>query len=135
MFSFITPAYAAEGGGLSQGIGMFIPLILIFVIMYFLIIRPQRTQAAKHKAMVNAVRRGDTVITAGGLVGKVNKVYEDSGEIEVEIAEGVRVRVIRSTLSIVRSRAEAEAAKPAAEAKSAEAEAGSESAKDTDSVK
>lgn len=110
MFSFISPAYAAAGGGFSEGISMFIPLILIFIIMYFLIIRPQRAQLAKHKAMVNAVRRGDTVITAGGLIGKVSKVFDDSGEIEVEIAEGVRVRLVRSTLSAVRSKAEADTA-------------------------
>jgi len=124
MFSFITPAYAADGSGLSQGAGMIVPLVLIFVIMYFLIIRPQRRQLAQHKAMVNAVRRGDTVITAGGLVGKVNKVFDDNGEIEVELADNVRVRVIRSTLSAVRSRTEAkaEAAKPAAETKVIESE-------------
>lgn len=104
--SFITPAYAAAGGGLSDGVGMFIPLILIFIIMYFLIIRPQRAQVAKHKAMVNAVRRGDMVVTGGGLVGKVSKVYDESGEIDVEIAENVRVRVIRGTLSAVRAKGE-----------------------------
>ncbi|KAA6205921.1 MAG: preprotein translocase subunit YajC [Candidatus Tokpelaia sp.] len=110
--SFIAPAYAAAGGGLPEGVGMFIPLVLIFVIMYFLIIRPQRAQMAKHKAMVNAVRRGDIVVTSGGIVGKVSKVYDDNGEIDVEIAENVRVRIIRGTLSAVRSKGEtAESAK------------------------
>jgi len=110
--SFITPAYAAAGGGLSEGVGMFIPLVLIFIIMYFLIIRPQRAQLARHKAMVNAVRRNDIVVTAGGIVGKVTKVYDDSGEIDVEIADNVRVRLIRGTLSAVRAKGEgAETAK------------------------
>lgn len=104
--SFIAPAYAAAGSSLSEGVGMFIPLVLIFIIMYFLIIRPQRAQMAKHKAMVKAVRRGDIVVTSGGIVGKVSKVYDDNGEIDVEIAENVRVRIIRGTLSAVRSKGE-----------------------------
>lgn len=104
--SFITPAYAAAGGNIAETMGMFIPLILIFIIMYFLIIRPQRAQLAKHKEMVNAVRRGDTVVTSGGIIGKVSKVHENSGELDVEIAENVRVRVVRSTLSSVRSAGE-----------------------------
>ncbi|MGA1633562.1 MAG: preprotein translocase subunit YajC [Gemmobacter sp.] len=83
----------------------FVPLILIFVIMYFLLIRPQQKRAKEHKAMVEALRRGDQVLTQGGIIGKVSKVKED-GEIEVEIAEGVRVRVMRATIAQVMSKSE-----------------------------
>ena len=90
-----------EGGALAQ----FLPLILIFAIMYFLLIRPQQKKLKDHQAMVNAVRRGDLVVTQGGIVGKVVKVRED-GEVEVEIADGVKVRVIKSTLADVKSKTE-----------------------------
>ncbi len=82
-----------------------LPFILIFVIMYFLIIRPQRTQMKKRQEMLTQVRRGDTVVTGGGIVGKVQKVVDDN-ELEVEIAEGVRIRVMRSTLMDVRVKGE-----------------------------
>jgi len=102
---FITPAYAqSPDGGLFGGLGMIGPLILIFVIMYFLVIRPQRMQMKKQQEMVNSTRRGDTVVTAGGLVGKVTRVFDENNEIEVEIAEDVRVRVVRSTLANVRTK-------------------------------
>ena len=81
------------------------PLILLFAIFYFLLIRPQQQRAKQHQAMVNAVRRGDSVVTAGGMVGRVAKV-KDVGEILVEIADNVQVRVVKSTLSDVRSRAD-----------------------------
>jgi preprotein translocase subunit YajC len=81
------------------------PLVLLFAIFYFLLIRPQQQRAKKHQEMVNAVRRGDSVVTAGGLVGRVAKVKDD-GEILVEVAENVQVRVIKSTLSDVRARAD-----------------------------
>ena len=87
------------------GIEQFIPLILIFAIMYFLLIRPQQKKVKQHKAMVEAVRRGDQVITQGGIIGKVSKVRDD-GEVEVEIAEGVKVRVLKATLSNVVSKTE-----------------------------
>mgnify|MGYP000586446735 FL=1 len=90
-----------EGGAIAQ----FLPLILIFAIMYFLLIRPQQKKLKDHQAMVNAVRRGDQVVTQGGIVGKVVKVRED-GEVEVEIADGVKVRVIKSTLADVKSKTE-----------------------------
>jgi preprotein translocase subunit YajC len=86
-------------------IGQFLPLILIFGIMYFLLIRPQQKKAKEHQAMVSAVRRGDQVITQGGLIGKVTKVKDDN-EIEVELAEGVKVRVVKSTISTVVSKTE-----------------------------
>ncbi len=105
---FVTPAYAQAAGG-GSAIASFIPLILIFAIMYFLLIRPQQKKLKEHQAMVEAVRRGDQVVTQGGIVGKVTKVIDDR-EVEVEIAKGVKVRVIKSTLSQVISKT-----KPASE--------------------
>lgn len=83
----------------------FVPLILIFAIMYFLLIRPQQKKLKEHQAMVAALRRGDMVITQGGIIGKVSKVKDD-GELEVEIAENVRVRVMRATIVQVLSKTE-----------------------------
>ena len=104
---FVTPAFAqASGGAVGPDMLMSIlPFILIFVIMYFLIIRPQRTQMKKRQEMLAQVRRGDTVVTGGGIVGKVQKVVDDN-ELEVEIAEGVRIRVLRSSLMDVRVKGE-----------------------------
>ena len=86
-------------------IQQFVPLILIFAIMYFLLIRPQQKKAKEHTNMVSNLRRGDNIITQGGIVGKVAKVKED-GEIEVEIADGVKVRIIKSTVATVISKTE-----------------------------
>jgi len=97
----ITPAYAQSIGGGEQ-FGFFIPLILMFVIMYFLIIRPQQRRAKEHKEMVGNVRRGDTVVTGGGIVGKAVKV--DEQEVQVEVAQGVRVKVLKHTLTDVRAK-------------------------------
>ncbi len=83
-----------------------VPFVLIFIIMYFLIIRPQQRRVKAHQEMVKNVRRGDTVVTTGGIVGKVTKVTEDGADIEVEIAEGVRVKVARGMISDVRSKSE-----------------------------
>ena len=102
---FVTPAYAQAAGGAGSAFTSFVPLILIFAIMYFLLIRPQQKKAKDHQAMVMAVRRGDQVITQGGIMGKVTKV-KDEGEIEVEIASGVKVRVVKATLSQVISKTE-----------------------------
>ncbi|MCB1367054.1 MAG: preprotein translocase subunit YajC [Rhodobacteraceae bacterium] len=102
---FVSPAYAQTAGGGMAGIGQFLPLILIFAIMYFLLIRPQQKKAKEHKKMVEALRRGDTVVTQGGLIGKVSKVKEDN-EVEVEIATGVKVRVVQSTIAAVLTRTE-----------------------------
>jgi len=88
-----------------EAFAQFVPLILIFVIMYFLLIRPQQKKLKEHKAMVDALRRGDQVVTQGGLIGKVAKVKDDN-EIEVELAEGVKVRVVRSTIAQVLSKTE-----------------------------
>ena len=88
-----------------EGIQQFIPLILIFGIMYFLLIRPQQKKVKQHAAMVAALRRGDQVVTQGGVIGKVTKVKDD-GELEVEIASGVNVRVVRSTITTVLNKTE-----------------------------
>jgi preprotein translocase subunit YajC len=103
----ITPAYAQGllGGDSSNVMLQFMPLILIIVIMYFLVLRPQQQRAKQHQAMVKALRRGDTVVTNGGLVAKVTKVVDDD-QIEVEIADGVRVRQMRSMVSEVRTKTE-----------------------------
>ncbi|MBZ8118633.1 preprotein translocase subunit YajC [Roseovarius sp. LXJ103] len=90
-----------DGGALTQ----FIPLILIFAIMYLLLIRPQQKKLKAHQAMVQALRRGDQVVTQGGVIGKVSKVKEDD-EIELEIATGVKVRVIKTTIAQVLSKTE-----------------------------
>ena len=89
----------------AGALGQFLPLILIFGIMYMLLIRPQQKKMKEHKAMVEALRRGDQVVTQGGLIGKVSKVKED-GEVEVEIAEGVKVRVVQSTITQVLNKTE-----------------------------
>ena len=91
-----------EGGAIAQ----FLPLILIFAIMYFLLIRPQQKKMKEHQAMVDAVRRGDQVVTQGGLIGKVSKVKEGENEIEVELAENVKVRVVKSTIAQVLNKTE-----------------------------
>ncbi len=105
----ITPAFAQGslfGGGDSSGmITSLLPLILIVVIMYFLVLRPQQQRAKQHREMVKALRRGDSVVTNGGLIGKVTKVVDDD-QIEVEIADGVRVRQMRSMVSEVRAKGE-----------------------------
>ena len=88
-----------------QGIQQFVPLILIFAIMYFLLIRPQQKKVKEHQAMVSGLRRGDQVVTQGGLIGKVVKVKDD-GELEVELAENVKVRVVQSTIATVVSKTE-----------------------------
>jgi len=86
-------------------IGQFLPLVLIFVVFYFLLIRPQQKKLKDHRAMIEAVRRGDTVVTAGGVIGKVIKVVDDA-TLQVEIAENVRVRVVKGTLAEVRAKGE-----------------------------
>ncbi len=90
-----------EGNAFAQ----FIPLILIFAIMYFLLIRPQQKKVKEHQAMVSALRRGDQVVTAGGLIGKVVKVKEDN-ELEIELADGVKVRVVQNTIAQVLNKTE-----------------------------
>lgn len=98
--------FAAAAAGGSAGLLMqILPLILIFAVFWFLLIRPQQKRMKEHRAMVEAMRRGDVVVTAGGIIGKVTKVAE-GGEVTVEIADGVRVRVVKDTISTVRSKTE-----------------------------
>jgi preprotein translocase subunit YajC len=103
----ITPAFAQGllGGGSSDVLMSLVPFVLIFVIMWFLIIRPQQKRVKTHQEMIKNVRRGDTVITSGGIVAKVSKVIDD-GEIEAEIAEGVRVRLVKGMIQEVRAKGE-----------------------------
>jgi preprotein translocase subunit YajC len=108
---FVSPAYAQAAGDVGAGslIANFLPLILIFGIMYMLLIRPQQKKMKQMKAMIDALRRGDQVLTGGGIVGKVTKVNDD-GMIEVEIAEGVKVKVLKHTITQVMSKTEPAAA-------------------------
>lgn len=107
---FVTPAYAQAAGNAGAGaaFAQFIPLILIFAIMYFLMIRPQQKRVKQHREMVAALKKGDQVVTQGGIIGKVSSVRDE--ELEVEIASGVKVRVVRGTVSQVLSRTEPVAA-------------------------
>ena len=103
----IAPAYAQTGPAGSQDFLItLIPFIAIFAIMYFLILRPQQQRLKSHKEMVANVKRGDTVITQGGLIGKVARVVDD-GEVQIDIADNVRVRVVRSMIAEVRTKGEA----------------------------
>lgn len=105
---FITPAFAqaaAAGNDTNSMLMSLLPFALIFVIMYFLILRPQQKKVKDHAEMVKNIRRGDTIVTSGGLVGKVTKVVDDE-QIEFELSEGVRVRQLRSMISGVRTKGE-----------------------------
>lgn len=103
---FASPAYAqAAGGSLTSSLGGFVPIILIFGIMYFLMIRPQQKKMKDHRNMVAALRKGDQIITQGGIIGKVTKVKEDN-EVEVEIAKDVKVRILKSTITQVMNKTE-----------------------------
>jgi preprotein translocase subunit YajC len=97
--------FGAGGSDLMTNLGGVLPFVLIFVIMYFLILRPQQKRAKQHQEMVKNLRRGDNVITSGGLVGKVTKVVDDD-QVEVEIADGVRVRQVKSMIADVRVKGE-----------------------------
>lgn len=110
---FVSPAYAqaaAPAGGLAGGVEAFLPLVLIFVVFYFLMIRPQQKRMKAHKEMLGALRRGDRVVLGSGIMGQVTKVTSDT-EVQVEIAEGVKVRVVRSSIQEVVSKTEPVAAK------------------------
>jgi preprotein translocase subunit YajC len=102
---FISPAFAQAGQLGGDTFGMLIPFVLIIVMMYFLILRPQQKRMKEHQELVKNLRRGDSVVTSGGLVAKVTKVIDDE-QIEVEIADGVRVRQVRSMISGVRAKGE-----------------------------
>jgi preprotein translocase subunit YajC len=106
----ISPAYAQSFGDPNGLLSTALPLILMLVVFYFLLIRPQQQKAKEHRTMLSALRRGDRVVTGGGIVGTVAKVVSDD-EVLVDITEGVRVRVLRSTISSVLAKTEPVAAK------------------------
>lgn len=109
---FVSAAYAqtvGTGAGGASMIANILPLFLVFGIMYFLLIRPQQKKQKEHRGMIAALRRGDQVVTGGGILGKVVKVGDD-GVVEVEIAEGVKVKVLRATITQVTSKTEPAAA-------------------------
>lgn len=111
---FVSSAYAqaaasAPSMGTMDVLQQFLPLVLIFVVFYLLLIRPQQKRMKQHKQMLADLRRGDRVVTSGGIIGTVNKVVSDT-ELVIEIAEGVRVRVVRATVAEVLGKGEAAAA-------------------------
>jgi preprotein translocase subunit YajC len=105
-FSMVSPILLAQAAATGSSTTAFMvqifPLLMIFVVFYFLLIRPQQKRAAQHAQAINAVQRNDEVVTAGGIMGKVTKVADD--HVEVEIASGVKVKVVKSTLATVTSR-------------------------------
>lgn len=104
---FISPAFAQDATGAvgPSFLIQLIPFVAIIAIMYFLIIRPQQQRLKAHQALIAAVKRGDVVVTSGGIIGKVVKVMEND-EVEVEIAKEVRIRVVKSTIADIRSKTE-----------------------------
>ena len=97
----ISPAYAQDAGGTAAVIMQMLPLILIFVVFYFLLIRPQQKKMKEHREMLGQLKRGDRVVTAGGIVATITKVKDGSDEIEAEIAPNVKVTVVRGTIGSV----------------------------------
>jgi preprotein translocase subunit YajC len=113
----ISTAYAQGTGIFDQNaLIQFLPLVLIFVVFYFLLIRPQQTKQKEHRKMLDALRRGDRIVTGGGIIGTVARV-DSAEEVTVDIAEGVRVRVLRSTISSVLAKPDPTAAREAARQK------------------
>ena len=107
---FVTPAFAqAAPGGAAGAFTSFVPLILIFAIMYFLLIRPQQKKVKELKAMIEALRKGDQVLTQGGIIGKIHRVGDD-GVLDIEIADGVKVKVMKHTIVQVMNKTEPAAA-------------------------
>lgn len=104
----ITPAFAQTPAAPGAGdlIAQFAPFLLILIIMYFLLIRPQQRRVKEHQTLIAGIRRGDTVVMNSGMIGKVTKVHEEAQELEVEIADNVRVRVVRGMIADVRNKAE-----------------------------
>lgn len=103
---FITPAFAQTGTPADPFTGILIPMLLMVLIFYFLVIRPQNQRQKQHREMIERVRRGDTVVTSGGFIGKVARVPDNSDEVEVELSDTLKVRVLRSTLLEVRAKGE-----------------------------
>lgn len=111
----ISPAYAQDMAGFAATAGQFLPIVLIFAVFYFLLIRPQQKQAKELKAKLGGLKRNDRVLTGGGIIGVVQRTVEGSNEIEIEIATGVKVKVLRETITAVLGEP-----KPANDAKPAE---------------
>ena len=110
----ISPAYAQGTSMMDQSaLIQFLPFVMIFIVFYFLLIRPQQKKQKDHKATLDALRRGDRVVTGGGILGTVNRVVNDN-EVEVDIASGVRVRLVRSTIASVLAKPDPAAAREAA---------------------
>lgn len=104
---FITPALAQSGSPFGDPFsGILIPMLIMVLIFYFLVIRPQSQRAKQHREMIDRVRRGDTVVTSGGFIAKVTRVPDNSDEVEVELTDAIKVRVLRRTLLEVRSKSE-----------------------------
>ena len=113
----ISTAYAQGAGLLDQSaLIQFLPLVLIFVVFYFLLIRPQQKKQKDHRTMLDALRRGDRVVTGGGILGTVSKVTSPE-EVEVDIASGVRIKVLRSTITSVLAKPDPAAAREAVKEK------------------
>ena len=125
---FVSEALAQTAGAAAPGgggmLGIFLPLLAIFAVMWFFMIRPQQKKQKEHQAMVRAAKRGDRIVTSGGIIGQITKSNEADNDVEVEIASGVKIRVVRSAIADILNK-NAEAAKPAAK------EAAKESNKDT----
>jgi preprotein translocase subunit YajC len=122
MSMLISPAYAQGTGLMNQSTMLqFLPLVLIFVVFYFLLIRPQQTKQKQHKSMLESLRRGDRVVTGGGILATVARVVSPD-EVELDLAPNVRVRVLRSTITSVLSKPDPTAAREAAKDKDREKE-------------
>ncbi len=102
---FISEAWAQSSGGSGDFLVQLFPLVLIFIVFYFLLIRPQQTKMKQQREMLGGVKRGDRVVTGGGIIGLVTKVISDN-ELQVELAEGVRVRIIKQTINDILTRGE-----------------------------
>ena len=110
----ISPAYAQAAGG-AGGLSSLLPFLLIFVVFYFFLIRPQQKRAKEHRELVNNVKRGDKIVTSGGLLGTVSKSVEGQESVEVEIAKDVKVSVMRSMIADLRDKKDAQKADKAKE--------------------
>jgi len=102
---FITPAFAQSGGFAEGGFGL-LPIVFVMVIFYFLLIRPQQKRAKQHRELLASIRRGDKIVTTGGLTGTVIKVTDDVDTVDVEIAKGVKVQIVRAMIADVRGKTE-----------------------------
>jgi preprotein translocase subunit YajC len=133
---FISTAYAQGAGGMfdQSALIQFLPLVLIFVVFYFLLIRPQQQKQKQHRSMLETLRRGDRVVTGGGIIGTVNRVTSPE-EVEVDIAQNVRVRVLRSTITSVMAKTDPASTREAANESAAPARSSRRRAKEAEPAK